>query len=233
MSASMPGKKNKPRERVEAREQTILSAATEVFTTLGVDGATMAEIARRAQIAEGTLYLYHRNKQDLLAVVVERFWADLTEGALCAVNTEEAVMTQLQQLATYHLTEVINQYDIVGLTYRARQRHGEPEYQLPKIREYVRVFDRIVERGIDRGELKADLVLWQCRDAFFGTLEHSARTLRLRNAGFDASVIQHLINMLKIHLIADQATPPLPSDSEEILAKLRSIENQLAELRSG
>jgi TetR/AcrR family fatty acid metabolism transcriptional regulator len=232
MSASVSGKKNKPRERVEAREQTILSAATAVFTTSGVDGATMAEIARRAQIAEGTLYLYHKNKQDLLAVVVERFWADLTEGALSAVNTEEPVMAQLQQLAAYHLTELINQSDLVGLTYRARLRHGEPEYQLPKIREYVRVFDRIVERGIDRGELKADLVLWQCRDVFFGTLEHSARTLRLRDAGFDASIIQQLIKMLKIYQVEDQATTALTSDNEKILARLSSIENQLAEIRS-
>ena len=52
MSASSSHTKNTQRERLEAKEQSILKAATDVFTALGVDGTTMAEIARRAHIAE-------------------------------------------------------------------------------------------------------------------------------------------------------------------------------------
>ena len=46
------------RQRLEAREEAILAAATAVFGESGVDGARMAEIARRADVAEGTVYLY-------------------------------------------------------------------------------------------------------------------------------------------------------------------------------
>ena len=45
------------RQRLEAREEAILAAATAVFGESGVDGARMAEIARRADVAEGTVYL--------------------------------------------------------------------------------------------------------------------------------------------------------------------------------
>ena len=46
MSASSSHQKNTQRERLEAREQNILKAATEAFSALGVDGSTMAEGAR-------------------------------------------------------------------------------------------------------------------------------------------------------------------------------------------
>ena len=48
------------RQRLEAREDAILAAATAVFGESGVDGARMAEIARRADVAEGTVYLTTR-----------------------------------------------------------------------------------------------------------------------------------------------------------------------------
>jgi len=199
LSARTPRGKNTQRERIEAREARIISAATEIFGSMGADGATMAAIAQRAEIAEGTLYLYYRNKNELLAVVVERFWADLTEGAVAAVKSSLPVFQQLNQLANYHLQAVMSRFDLVALTYRARLRHGEPEQQLPKIREYVRIFDRIIERGIDRGELKDELPLWQCRDAFYGTLEYSARTLLLHGQTPDSSVADQLMRLFSCY----------------------------------
>ncbi len=228
MSASSPNTKNTQRERLEAKEQSILNAATEVFTALGVDGSTMAEIARRAHIAEGTLYLYHKNKQDLLAVVVGNFWADLTKGALIAVDASFPVMEQLEQLATYHLTALIQQFDMVGLTYRARLRHGEPEYQLPKIREYVRVFDQIIERGISRQEFIEEMPLWQCRDAFYGALEYSARTLLLREAQFDASVVKQLLVMFHPYKIEQIPAVDSEKNAASTSERLAKIEAQLA-----
>ena len=50
------------RQRLEACEEAILAAATSLFSESGVDGASMAEIARRADVAEGTIYLYYKNK---------------------------------------------------------------------------------------------------------------------------------------------------------------------------
>ena len=61
------------RQKFEAREASIIAAASEVFAARGVDGAKMIDIARQAGLAEGTLYLYYRNKHDLLTAVVGAF----------------------------------------------------------------------------------------------------------------------------------------------------------------
>ena len=116
----------------------------------GVDGARMAEIARRADVAEGTVYLYYKNKHELLEAVVDRFWRELTKGAIAAISEGATVSQQLHGLASYHLQSLIDDFKIVEIT-RALNAHGEPGRQLPQIREYVRVFDAIMQRGIDLG----------------------------------------------------------------------------------
>ena len=54
------------RQKMEAKEQAILSAARAEFSAMGVEGAKMSAIAKRASVAEGTVYLYYRNKKELL-----------------------------------------------------------------------------------------------------------------------------------------------------------------------
>jgi TetR/AcrR family fatty acid metabolism transcriptional regulator len=162
--------------------------------------------------------------------VVQNFWAELTKGALIAVDVSLAVMTQLEQLATYHLAALIQQSDMVGLTYRARLRHGEPEYQLLKIREYVRVFDQIMERGINRKELSEALPLWQCRDVFYGALEYSSRTLLLREAQFDPSVVKQLLVMFQPYTIDQNPAVMAGQKDSSISNRLEKIESQLAKL---
>ena len=98
MPASGPEAPNTSRQRLEARESTILDAAEQVFTRAGFDGAKVATIAQTAAVAEGTVYLYYRNKQDLLAGVVGRFWTQLTLGAEAAIEPGATTIEQLEQL---------------------------------------------------------------------------------------------------------------------------------------
>ena len=82
---------------------------------------------------------------------------------------------------------------MVSLTYRARPQQ---ERDLDQVREYVRVFDRIMRRGVDRIELPKDIPVGQLRDVFFGTLEFSARTLKLRERPYDHSVVTNLLSLM-------------------------------------
>ncbi len=57
---------------VDARRQQILDAATEVFADKGFHGATIRQIAQRAGIADGTIYIYFKTKTDLLIGILDR-----------------------------------------------------------------------------------------------------------------------------------------------------------------
>jgi TetR/AcrR family fatty acid metabolism transcriptional regulator len=213
------------RARVEAKESSILDAAEKIFGQVGFDGAKVSEIARAASVAEGTVYLYYKNKQDLLAGVVGRFWTQLTLGAEAAIEPDATTAMQLEQLGRYHLQSLLNQFEVVSLTYRARPQQ---EQDLDQMREYVRVFDRIMQRGVDRGELPKDSPIGQLRDVFFGTLEFSARTLKLRERPYDHSIVT---NLLAIMVGSSNATATAPKSKEpsnrDLMNTLKSIQKQL------
>jgi len=210
---------------VEAKESKILDAAERIFAEAGFDGAKVSDIARAASVAEGTVYLYYKNKQDLLAGVVVRFWTQLTLGAEAAVEPDATTQEQLEQLGRYHLNSILEQFEVVSLTYRARPQQ---EQDLDQVREYVRVFDRIMQRGVDRGELPKDTPIGQLRDVFFGTLEFSARTLKLRERPYDHSVVTNLLAIM----VGSSSPTPSPAKGKEpsnrdLLNALKSIQKQL------
>lgn len=60
------------RALTEARRQQILDAAVKVFAEKGFDRATIADVARAAGVAEGSIYNYFKNKGDLLVSIPHR-----------------------------------------------------------------------------------------------------------------------------------------------------------------
>ena len=222
--------RNTTRERLEAKDSAILDAAERIFAQAGFDGAKIADIARAASVAEGTVYLYYKNKRDLLAGVVGRFWSQLTLGAEAAINKEVSTTDQLEQFAHYHLQSILDQFDVVSLTYRAQPQQAQ---DLDQVREYVKVFDRIMRQGMDRGELPPHTPIGHLRDVFFGTLEFSSRTLKLRGRPYDHSVVTNLLSLIAA---PEQATPArleatTPSN-QDLMQKLESIQRQLKQLPS-
>ena len=213
------------RARIEAKESSILDAAETIFAEAGFDGAKVSDIARAASVAEGTVYLYYKNKQDLLAGVVGRFWTQLTLGAEAAIEPAATTIEQLEQLGRYHLNSILDQFEVVSLTYRARPQQ---EQDLDQVREYVRVFDRIMQRGVDRDEFTKHTPIGQLRDVFFGTLEFSARTLKLRERPYDHSVVT---NLLAIMVGSSNAAAGAPRSKEpsnrDLMNTLKSIQKQL------
>ena len=87
----------------------------------------------------------------------------------------------------------------------------------------------IMQRGIDLREFSADTAIWQIRDVFYGTLEHSARTLVLRDQGFDPSVIDHLMRLFEQYRPSSQAENPSGLDASEIMQALSRIETKLSQ----
>lgn len=217
------------RARVEAKESSILDAAEKIFAEAGFDGAKVSDIARAASVAEGTVYLYYKNKQDLLAGVVGRFWTQLTLGAEEAIEPDTTTAMQLEQLGRYHLQSLLNQFEVVSLTYRARPQQ---EQDLDQVREYVRVFDRIMQRGVDRGELPEHIPIVQLRDVFFGTLEFSARTLKLRERPYDQSVVTNLLSIMVTSTdtpsgMTQGAIQGKEPSNRELMNTLKAIQKQL------
>ena len=148
------------RRRKEARPQELLDAALELFVEKGFAATRIEEVALRAGVSKGTLYLYYPSKEELLKAVISHYLSDrIAEGAEQAAQFEGSAGDLLRGMLVDwwgHLydspasgvfklviTEVRN-FPEIGDFY-ARQV-VEPAHQL---------ISAIVRQGIARGEFRA------------------------------------------------------------------------------
>ncbi|MEC7290435.1 MAG: TetR/AcrR family transcriptional regulator [Pseudomonadota bacterium] len=191
---SNPAPTRTRRQKVEEREQAILESARRVFFQKGYEGARMSEIAAGAQIAEGTIYIYYKNKAALMRAISSEFWQSLTADAWAEIEGIDDPYEALHALARFHITSLMAQSDMIDLTHSLRVVSADVGTTTEELKTYVRVFDSLYLKGVDRGELVAHPDLWLVRDVFFGTLDYSARTLRLHDDQNVEPVVANLID---------------------------------------
>ena len=84
----------------EKRQAELLETAIQVFAERGYQATTMDEIADRAGVSKGMLYIYFKNKEALFGAVFRWFGAVVGEEMLQAMNEAENEVEQLRQIAT-------------------------------------------------------------------------------------------------------------------------------------
>src|SRR6267142_1409198 len=88
------------------KRDAILRAATDVFADRGFFNAQVADVARAAGVAAGTVYLYFRSKDDLLVSIFERTMRDaLAEGRTAVAQVRDPA-ERLRRLARGHLARL-------------------------------------------------------------------------------------------------------------------------------
>jgi TetR/AcrR family transcriptional regulator len=146
-------------ERV-ARRRRILDAAEAVFSERGYHEASMAEIAIRASLAAGTIYLYFRNKADLYGSVVVEKMNEVVDSVEAALDFDGSANVSLraavQALFSYHQSN----RQFFELFLHQQQMASSPlnadhwkEMEELKHRNLTSI-ERCVLRGQRKGELK-------------------------------------------------------------------------------
>lgn len=147
------------KRRKEARPAEIVEAAFAVFCEHGYGKARVDDVARRAGIAKGTVYLYYPNKQALFQAVVEaKVTAAISQAAIMADGFEGSSAELLRRM-------VRNAYDNLVLTDAKLlmriiigEGHLFPEiqslYYEVGIKPGMTMLDKVVERGVSMGEFR-------------------------------------------------------------------------------
>lgn len=227
----MTGKASTRRARVERKERAIVDAAREVFMAHGLEGARMAEIARRSQVAEGTIYLYFEGKDGLVEAVVRDFYRRLKSHAEDGLREVSELRAQLEVLALSHMRSCLEEWPLLEIADGAFRRHiGRHAAIFQDLnRDYVTVFDGVVRPALARGELDPTLNLSHIRDLFYGGLEYACRTARIRGQTPEmpavADTATALVNMLLVGSRPPQPTPP--GDLEAVTARLEAVAARL------
>lgn len=161
--ARKPGRALTPEER-QARTRQLLDAALDVFLERGFEAARLDEVAKRAGVAKGTLYLYFVSKEalfeDLIRSLIASPIQEVGERMLAQDLPAEAM---LRGLLNWAKTEIFGtrRKDIARLIISEAGRFPElgAFYHREVIGRGTTVIRAIVARGIERGEFTSDALL--------------------------------------------------------------------------
>jgi len=153
-----PGDRVSPGADPEKRRR-ILDAAVRTFGRRGFHEARIAEIASAAKVAEGTVYLYFRNKEDLLGVIFDESMDDVLEKARRVRHSKDPAAARLAGLVDLHLTFLASDRDLASVFQIELRRSARlvERFSRSKLVEYFRLLGDVLRDGIASGEFRKDL----------------------------------------------------------------------------
>jgi TetR/AcrR family fatty acid metabolism transcriptional regulator len=162
---------SKPQKR--ERRAAILDAAVETFAQRGFHQARVSDVARQAGVADGTIYLYFKSKDDLLISLFEEKMEEIVEAFRVEVHRHELAQDRLRCFIELHLRMVAERPTLAEvMTVELRQSSKfMREYKAPQFGAYLALLSEIISYGQERGEISASLDPSLTRRIIFGALD--------------------------------------------------------------
>jgi len=157
------------------KRERILAAAERIFARHGFFAARVSEIAKEAGVADGTIYLYFKSKDDLLISVFENRMAHVNDQLRTAI-ADLPPGEQLRAFIRAYLRMVSDEPTAVEvLTIELRQSSKfMKEYDNPQFADFLRMLGGIIADGQARGELDATIPSHVAARMIFGILDELA-----------------------------------------------------------
>lgn len=154
----------------------ILNAATTVFAKRGYFGSQVADIAREAGIAAGTVYLYFRSKEEILTSIFDRTMQEAIEEGRAALSDVRDPVERLRRIARTHLARMGRDRNL-AIVFQVELRQTTKfmeRFSNSGLREYLSVIQQTIEDGQARGVFRKSINARTASKVFFGALDELA-----------------------------------------------------------
>jgi TetR/AcrR family transcriptional regulator, fatty acid metabolism regulator protein len=155
----------------------IIQAAIKVFARKGFFNSRVSEIAREAGVADGTIYLYFQNKDDILISLFEVSMDAVIRNMREVLDPEADPRKKIQLFALHHLKMLETNKELVeAIQVELRQSvKFMKEYKNEKFLQYLNLVSDVVRDGQEQGVFRKDIVPGIAKRAFFGALDEMSR----------------------------------------------------------
>ncbi|MCP9300156.1 fatty acid metabolism transcriptional regulator FadR [Bacillus halotolerans] len=169
----------------------IIDAAVEVIAENGYHQSQVSKIAKQAGVADGTIYLYFKNKEDILISLfkekmgqfIERMEEDIKEKATAKEKLALVISKHFSLLAGDHNLAIVTQLELRQSNLELRQKINEI------LKGYLNILDGILTEGIQSGELKEGLDVRLARQMIFGTIDETVTTWVMNDQKYDLAAL--------------------------------------------
>ncbi|MBN2297398.1 MAG: TetR/AcrR family transcriptional regulator [Deltaproteobacteria bacterium] len=182
--------------RGEEKYRMILNAAKQVFAMEGFYNSKVSEIAREAHVADGTIYLYFKNKDDILISLFEEELNGIITTVKEKLQDIEDPRERLIKFCDNHLTIVESDRalaEVIQVELRQSNKFMR-EYKNKHFLAYLNIIADIISQGQEQGVFKEELKPDICSRVIFGSLDElSTYLVTVRRKRFDVHEVAIMV----------------------------------------
>ena len=170
--------------------QRILDAAVEVIAERGYFHSPVSAIAKCAGVADGTIYLYFKSKDDVLRTAIDKTFEKFYKQIADAFVTLEGPREQLEYIAQVHLESCTTNRNMAVLM-QTEIRHSAKfiaEFSHRHLVKYIQVVREVVRRGQESGIFRRDVSDGVVAHCMFGAIDELLSSAVFTGRVYDAKV---------------------------------------------
>ncbi|CAM3923659.1 TetR/AcrR family transcriptional regulator [Lederbergia lenta] len=174
-------KRNKPKYK------QIIDAAVIVIAENGYHQAQVSKIAKQAGVADGTIYLYFENKEDILISVFREKMGMFVEKIQEMIAEKDSAVDKLFVMVERHFQILSEDHHLAIVTQlELRQSNKELRHKINEVlKDYSQLIDEILLDGKENNEFAPDLDIRLGRQMIFGTMDETATSWVMNEQKYD------------------------------------------------
>lgn len=188
-------------KRTKPKYKQIVDAAVVVIAENGYHQAQVSKIAKEAGVADGTIYLYFKNKEDILISVFREKMAIFVENIKEILIKDLPISEKLPLVVESHFRVLQEDHHLAIVTQlELRQSNKELRFQINNVlKEYMILLDDLLEEGVKKEELSPSLDLRLARQMLFGTMDETITSWVMNDQKYDLIGLAPQVSKMLLH----------------------------------
>lgn len=169
------------------KREAILRAAIKVFAGKGYFNSKVADIAGEAGIADGTVYLYFKSKDEILHSIFDRAMAEFIAEGRREIAKITDPSEKLHRIAELHLEKLGADRDM-AIVFQVELRGSTKfmqEFSAAGFAEYLDIIRKTIAEGQESGVFRSDLKPIICAKILYGALDEMVTNWILSNKSYE------------------------------------------------
>lgn len=186
------------RGSVADKHEAILRAAVSVFARKGYFNSKVADIAREAGIADGTVYLYFKSKDEILHSIFDRAMTEFITKGKHELQSLQTPIEKLRKIAEIHLERLGADRDLAivfQVELRGSTKHMQ-EFSAAAFSEYLDLIRKTIQEGQADGSFRGDVKPIIAAKILYGALDEMVTNWVLSNRQYQLAPMAGIVMSL-------------------------------------